>query len=114
MGGMKTLKFKDHLVSKILNGSKDITWRLFDEKNLQVGDELVLINAASGEEFAKAEIIVVREKKLGEIGEADFAERGTKSESQENLIAHYRDYYGDKVDSNSIVKIVKFKLLEVL
>ncbi len=111
---MKTLKFKNHLVPDILTSLKNVTWRLFDEKNLQVGDELVLINAASGEKFARAEITGVREKVLGEMEEADFAERGTKGESREKLIAHYRDYYGDRVDSSSVVKIVKFKLLEVL
>lgn len=111
---MKTLKFKNYLVSKILDGSKVITWRLFDDKDLQVGDKLLFVNSDSGKEFAKAEITVVREKKLEEITEADFEEGHEKYKSQEDMLAHYRDYYGDKVDLSSLIKIVKFKILEVL
>ena len=29
------------------------------------------------------------------------------------MLAHYHDYYGNKVDSNSVIKIVKYKILEV-
>lgn len=111
---MKTLKFKDYLVPKILDGSKVITWRLFDDKNLQVGDELLFVNSASSEEFAEAEIIGVREKKLGEIQKTDFEEGHEKYKNKEDMLAHYRDYYGDKVDLNSVIKIVKFKLLKTL
>lgn len=111
---MKNLKFKNYLVPKILDGSKIITWRLFDDKNLQVGDELLFINSASGKEFAKAEITGVREKKLGEIKETDFEEGHEKYKNQEDMLAHYRDYYGDKVDLNSVIKIIQFKLLETL
>jgi|SRR3989338_63138 len=111
---MKTLKFKDYLVSKILDGSKIITWRLFDDKNLNIGDELLFINSDSGKEFAKAEIIGVREKKLGEITEADFEEGHEKYKSQEDMLVHYRDYYGEKVDLSSVIKIIKYKLIETL
>ena len=111
---MKTLKFKDCLVPKILDGSKVITWRLFDDKNLSVGDELLFVNSNSGKEFAKAEIIGVREKKLREIVEADFEEGHEKYKNQEDMLVHYRDYHGDKVDLNSVIKIVKFKLLGTL
>ena len=71
---MKTLKFKDYLVPKVIDSSKVITWRLFDDKNLQVGDELLFVNSNSDKEFAKAEIVGVREKKLSEIVESDFEE----------------------------------------
>ena len=64
---MKTLKFDPSLVPLVLDGSKTSTWRLFDDKDLQVGDHLSLVNSADKQEFAQAEIIEVREKKLGEI-----------------------------------------------
>ncbi len=109
---MKKLKFKDYLVPKILDGSKVITWRLFDDKNLQVGDELLFVDSDSGKEFAKAEIIGVREKKLKEITEADFEEGHERYKSQDDMLAHYRDYYGNKVDLDSTIKIIKFQLLK--
>ena len=110
---MKTLKFKDYLVPKILGGSKVITWRLFDDKNLQVGDNLSFVNSDTGMEFAKAKITGVREKKLGEIQKSDFEEGHEKYKSQEEALVHYRDYYGDKVDLSSVIKIVKFSLISV-
>jgi hypothetical protein len=111
---MKTLKFRDYLVPKILDGSKTTTWRLFDDKELHVGDELLFINYDSGKQFANAEITRIREKRLGDVTEVDFEEGHERYKGQEDMLAHYRSYYGDKVDSDSVIKIIKFKLLEVL
>jgi hypothetical protein len=107
---MKTLKFKNYLIPKILDGSKIITWWFFGDKDLQVGYELFLINSNSGKEFARAEIVGVRDKKLGEITEADFEEGHERYKSRKDILTHYRDYYGDRVDLNSVIKIIKFKL----
>ncbi len=120
---MKTLKFKNDLVPKILDGSKSVTWRLFDDKDLQVGDELLFINSDSQKEFTTAQIIEIREKKLGEITKVDFEKHENsmfgsstpkhikKYKNQEEMLASFRIYYGDKIDLSSIVKIIKFKLL---
>ena len=109
---MKTLKFRHNLVPKILNGSKTVTWRLFDDKNLSVGDQLELLDWESGEKFAEAEIVKVREKRLGEIKEKDF-EGHEKFGSKDEMLETYRKYYGDQVDWNTIVKIIEFKLLRM-
>lgn len=107
---MKTIKFTPPLVSKVLDGSKTATWRLFDDKDLQVGDLIELINKETLETFAKAEIIDVREKPLGEIAKKDFDGHETFS-SRNEMLATYRSYYGDKVNWNTIVKLIDFKLL---
>lgn len=107
---MKTVKFRNYLVPLVMSGEKDCTWRLFDDKDLQNNDELSLINWNSGEEFAKAVVIDVREKKLGDLVDADF-DGHEKFESTEKMYETYRSYYGDKVDSETIVKIIKFKLV---
>ena len=39
---MKVLKFREYLVPLVLSGEKDSTWRLFDDKDLSVGDEIEL------------------------------------------------------------------------
>ena len=54
---MKTLKFRHHLVKEILVGRKTTTWRLFDDKDLSVGDPLELLDWESGKKFAEAEIV---------------------------------------------------------
>lgn len=69
---MKTLKFREALSVEILNGSKNVTWRLFDDKNLSVGDRIQLITWENKEIFAEAVIIGVTEKKLNDIEEKDF------------------------------------------
>jgi hypothetical protein len=59
---MKTLKFRHQLVEEILTGRKTVTWRLFDDKDLKVGDKIELLYWETKEKFADAEIIEVREK----------------------------------------------------
>jgi len=106
---MKTLKFAPNLVSMVLSGEKTSTWRLFDDKDLCVGDELVLINKETGEEFARAVITKVKEKKLKDVKEEDFAGH-EKFESEEKMYETYRKYYGDKVNPDTLVKMIDFDI----
>ncbi len=107
---MKTLKFVPHLVPLILSREKISTWRLFDDKDLQKDDNLLLINKVTGEEFAKAIIIKIEEKKLKDLEENDF-EGHEKFESEEKMYETYKSYYGDKVTPDTIIKMVDFKLV---
>src|SRR3989344_2162716 len=107
---MKTLKFKSHLVGQILNGSKTVTWRLFDDKDLKSGDIFSIINSDMGENISKAIIIGVKEKKLGQVKDDDF-EGHEKYQNQDDMLEHYRKYYGDKVNLDTTVKIIKFRLV---
>lgn len=107
---MKTLKFRPHLVKEILEGRKTITWRLFDDKDLKVGDRLEFLSSEILEKFAEAEITEIKEKKLGEIEDSDY-EGHERYSSQKEMINHYRNYYGNKVNLDSVVKIIRFKIL---
>lgn len=107
---MKTLKFDPLLVPLVLDGSKVSTWRLFDDKDLQVSDQLSLLNSADKQVFAQAEIVEVREKKLGEITQDDF-EGHERFESSEKMMEAYRNYYGEGVTLETAVKIIRFKLV---
>ncbi|MDD2657645.1 MAG: NUDIX domain-containing protein [Candidatus Pacebacteria bacterium] len=104
---MKTLKFAPHLVEKILSGEKNSTWRLFDDKNLQEGDELIFINKETGEQFGTAKITSLKTKTLGTLTDDDRAGH-EKYASDNEMYASYKKYYGDKVDENSEVKILTF------
>ncbi len=104
----KTIKFRDYLVELVVDGKKDSTWRLFDDKDLQEGDEVDLINWNTKEKFAEAILTEVREKKLGQLVEADF-DGHEKFESEEAMYAAYRTYYGDRVGPDTVVKIIRFK-----
>ena len=107
---MKTLKFRDYLVPLVLSGEKTSTWRLFDDKDLQTGDELLFVNKETGKSFAQAIILFTKEKNLGELVDSDF-EGYEKFESKEKMYEAYRMYYGDRVTPETVVKIIKFKLL---
>jgi len=61
---IKTLKFRRSLAEEILAGRKTATWRLFDDKDLSVGDKIDFLIWESKEKFAEAEILNVKEKKL--------------------------------------------------
>ena len=105
----KTIKFRDFLVELVQKGDKDSTWRLFDDKDLQKGDEVDLINWNTGEKFADAVLTEVREKKLGQLEPSDF-EGHEKFESEEAMYAAYRTYYGDRVTPETLVKIIRFQM----
>ena len=106
---MKSLKFKPELIEKIKNGTKRTTWRLFDDKNLEVGDEFEIINSDSKENFGTGIIQDIKIKKLGDIEGLDF-EGHERFKNQEDMIKRYQELYGDKVTLDSEVKIIKFSL----
>jgi len=107
---MKKLKFEEKLIPLVLFGEKTYTWRLFDDKDLKIGDDLIFVNQNSGEEFAKARIISIKEKTLGEINETDFVGH-EKFESREKMLKNYQKYYGEKVSWGDLVKMIEFKIL---
>ena len=107
---MKTLKFALNLVPLVQDGSKTSTWRLFDDKDLTEGDLLSLLDKSTGQEFAKAEITTVKEISLGNMTEKD-KEGHEKFNSNEEMYETYSKYYGVKVDKDTLLKIVRFRLI---
>lgn len=108
---MKRIKFYQNLVPIILNGEKTTTWRLFDDKDITTGDIFSFIITQTGEEFAKAKIIDVKETSFKELDEEDW-EGHEKFSSKEEMFKKYSQYYNREVDENSLLKIVKFKLVK--
>jgi len=107
---IKTLKFTSSLVPLVLNGSKTSTWRLFDDKNLSKNDQLILINKQTLQEFAKAKIMEVKELPLKDLTSEDKKGHESFSSDQE-MYDTYTKYYQKKVDGNTLIKIVRFKLI---
>lgn len=110
---MKTLKFRKFLADEIVAGKKTSTWRLFDDKGLSAGDLLVFIEKETGREFVEAKILSVDAKRLGDVESADF-DGHEKYESKEKMLEAYRGYYGEKVDENTVVKIVRFEVMRFI
>ena len=105
----KTLKFRSCLADLILGGKKTTTWRLYDDKDLKNGDLLNFRVWETGKDFAKAVITGIKEKRIRELKEEDF-EGHEKFENEKDMVDQYREYYGDKVNTESVVKIINFNL----
>jgi len=114
---MKPIKLEHHLAEQVFAGTKTSTWRLFDDKDLTVGDKIDLIDKVNPDDPSSwrgvgvAIILRVIEKPLGEITEADM-EGHEPFESKQQMIDTYRGYYGDKVSEATPVKIVHFRLVD--
>ena len=64
---MKVVKFRDYLIPLVVSGKKTSTWRLFDNKNLSVGDKIGLREFGKEENFAQAiitKVVVTKFKDL--------------------------------------------------
>lgn len=106
----KIIKFREKLSKLILNGEKSATWRLFDDKDISEGDELSLVVWETGEEFVKAKVVFVKENKFKDLNEEDW-EGHERYDSDEEMYKEFSLYYKQAVDENTVVKIIKFKII---
>jgi hypothetical protein len=104
---MKTLKFTPELCEQIIAGTKTSTWRLFDDKDLTVGDELTFINKQALESFGTGKITQLYTKTLGTLEESDWVGH-ERFASDDVMYDTYRQYYGDSVSPDTDVKIIHF------
>lgn len=109
---MKVLKFAPHLIPSIFSGEKTSTWRLFDDKNLSLEDDLVFKNSENGEIIGHGKIISFYEKELQNISGEDYNGH-EKFENTDQMLEVYRGYYGNKVDYDSVIKIIKFSFKKI-
>lgn len=103
----KSLKFRKGLVAPIISGEKDTTWRIKDDKDLTVGDELDFINSDTKEKFGEAKILAIEEKKMGELTQEELAGHGHPN--AEHMYQDFRKYYGPEIGPDTPVKIIKFE-----
>jgi len=110
---MKALKLDHELAQLVLQGKKTSTWRLFDDKDLSVNDEIKLIDKVdpahpeTWKVIGTARITTVLQKRLGDIELADY-EGHEQFLSRHDMLETFRKYYGSDVDFNTVVKIIRF------
>ncbi len=96
-----------------MTGKLHATWRLNDDKDLHVHDQVMLVDKvdpnipSSWKSIGVAQIKTILEKPLGDITQADMTD-GRKFVSTDELIKVFRDYYGPHVDEQVPVKIIQF------
>jgi len=104
---MKRLKFRPDLCALIQAGKKTATWRLLDDKNLTVGDDIEFVNWETKESFGTGKIKALKVKTLSTLEEADWIGHEKFASTQE-MYATYRSYYGDSVGPDTELKIIDF------
>ncbi len=111
---MKTLKFDHTVAQEILAGKKTATWRMYDDKDLSVNDEVKIIDKVdpdssdSWQIIGEARITQITEKNLGDVTPADM--KGHEEfRSRAEMMQTYKNYYGERVDFDTPVRMIYFK-----
>jgi hypothetical protein len=105
----KKVHFTNKLIPLILNGQKTATWRLWDDKDLSVGDVVDFLEFKSEKHFATVELINVLEKPLGELTSEDKLGH-EEFENDQQMYETFSNYYKKKVGPKTLVKIIRFSL----
>lgn len=110
---MKTLKFEHSLAQLVLRGEKTSTWRVSDDKNLSVNDEVRFIDQVDPARpetwrvFGTARIDGVIEKRFSDITPDDM-EGYEKFDSVPKMVEYYRGFYGNDVTETTPIKLISF------
>jgi ribonuclease HI len=106
---MKTLKFDESQIASITEGSITSTWRLADEKNIQVNDEIQFISSSNGQKFADIIVDEVTTKRIDDITAEDMVGH-QQYDSISDILDSFKKYYGALINNESLVKIIKFHI----
>jgi len=110
---VKTLKFDHDDAQQIKSGQKRTTWRLYDDKDLSVDDDVKIIdkvdpdNPDTWQMIGQGKIKEIVEKHLGDVSVDDMVGHRVFS-SPEEILETYRGMYGQRVELDTPVKIVMF------
>jgi len=113
---MKTLKFEHNLAQLIAVGAKTTTWRIYDDKDLSVNDDVQLVDKVEPEKpetwksIGIVHIDSIIQKRMGDLVPDDYVGHEQFATTAE-MFETYRRYYGPQVDENTPVKIISFTLL---
>lgn len=110
---MKTLKFDHEFAQQIASGNKTATWRLYDDKDLSVNDQIRIIDKVNPSDpsswvlIGQGQVREIIEKKLADVTPADMAGHEVFG-SKDEMLEVYRRRYGQRVNLDVPVKIVYF------
>src|SRR6266487_3852957 len=103
------LKFAEALRSPIDLGKKYTTWRLNNERDFQVGDELDLLRSGSLRLFGCAAITRVAECTFATLTDEDFQGHEPFGSFQE-MLDTYSGYYHMDIEPSTPLTVVRFRL----
>ena len=110
---MKTLKLDHASAELVVSGRITSTWRLYDDKDLLIDDDVELIDKVDSEDRATwrpigtARINEVIQKRIGDI--AEFDDQGDEYVwPQAEMLKACQKYYGPQVSLKTPIKIIHF------
>jgi ribonuclease HI len=109
----KQLKFDHQLAQNIAKGLKTSTFRFFDDKNIRVGDIVLIVdkveqdNPASWVINGEALVEQVLEKRLQDVNGSDWEGHEPYTSSAEFISTHKR-YYKQDINEQTPIKIIRF------
>lgn len=112
---MKKLKLDHDTAQLVLAGRKNTTWRMFDDKDISVNDEIELIDkvdpldTSTWKSIGTARVNVVIEKRLGDVDKNDV-DGGETLISKAKMLSKYQQYYGPHVSFTTPIKMIHFSL----
>jgi ribonuclease HI len=112
---VKTLKFNHKGALEILSGKKRSTWRLYDDKELSVDDDIRFIDKVKEDDpsswkiIGQGKVTEVVEKRLSNVTKDDMDANHAGFTDQGVMLEHYRSYYGSRVTLDDPVKIINFE-----
>ncbi|MDA2922228.1 hypothetical protein MYX07_03095 [Patescibacteria group bacterium AH-259-L07] len=100
----KTLKFPSHFKESILARDKGATTRLFDEKNISVGDTIDFLDRDTGDRFATVKATKVYEK--------PFQEAMQDAHDIQGMYDQYESYHQRKIQPDTPMKFIYHEIIE--
>lgn len=111
---MKKLKLDHSSAQQVLTGAVTSTWRMFDDKDLTVNEQLELVDKVEPDSpqtwrvVGTARISRIIEKRLGDIQSEDYGGSDAVNEPPHERLKRYQGYYGNQVTWDTPVKMVHF------
>lgn len=111
---MKTLKLDHAEAEAARSRSLQTTWRMYDDKDLRVNDDIELIDKATPSDpstwlsIGPARIDEVAEKRVKDLQGDDLA--AIKLKDIQDVLVAARKRYGSQVDEDTPLKIIRFTL----
>jgi ribonuclease HI len=109
---MKTLKLRHRRAEQILSGEMSSSWRMFDDKDMTVNDELRVVDQVDEEHpdtwrvIGTAHIDKIVEKLPRDLSAEELAEHNYSS--LDEMLTTYRGYYGENVAATTPLKMIYF------
>ncbi len=110
---MKLLKVSHKIAKLISTGQKHTTWRINDEKNISVDDDIGIVDKVNPripetwQVIGTGKVSEVLQKHLADIKKGDLG-AGEDFSSQPEMLRTFRKYYGRDVNELTPVKIITF------